>query len=267
MSKYWLSVRLEISRVMEYRWNFLLRLGVNSLVPLAIKIYLFNAFFTLTQRMSAGGFDRESMLAYQLWGSVVIMLVEIRSTVENVSADIRLGRITRYLLYPISMFEVTSCQWVGSLLVQALCAVAAIPLISWIWPSFPLHVDTPAFWLGLAYALLGSLFWFLIHFTIGLTSFWLDEIWTLFVMFQFTARFVSGNPFPVTWFPLWFQDLSPLLPTHWIFFAPAKLLASGRMDIADLAGLVVMPLWCLGIVALHQAIWRRGIRMYSASGM
>ncbi|MGE4158815.1 MAG: ABC transporter permease [Planctomycetota bacterium] len=267
MNKYWLSVRLEISRVMEYRWNFLLRLGVNSLIPLTIKIYLFNAFFTLTGKLTAGGYDKDSMLAYQLWGAVVITLVEIRSTVENVSADIRLGRITRYLLYPISMFEVTSCQWVGSLLVQTLCAVVAIPVIVMIWPEFPLHWETPAFWLGLGYALLGSLFWFLIHFTIGLTSFWLDEIWTLFVMFQFTARFASGNPFPLTWFPPWFQDLSPFLPTHWMFFAPVQLLASGTMQTADLAGLLIMPLWCLGLVIVHRKIWNRGVRMYSASGM
>jgi ABC-2 type transport system permease protein len=265
--QYYVTTALEISRIMEYRANFFFRLFINSLVPLAIKIFLFAAFFKAVAGDSVVGYTADSILIYQLWGALVILLVEIRSTIENVTFDIRMGRITRYLLYPISMFEIISCQYLAAFLIQIICFAFSLALLNHWVADFTIHLDNLAFWLALLFSFLGSLFWFLVHFTIGLAAFWLEEIWTFFIIFQMGARFLSGNPIPLDMFPESYHNISLCLPFHWMFFVPVKMFSEGKIPDNITFGLGVMLFWCLLTVSIHCYLWKKGLRQYSAAGM
>ncbi len=256
---------------MEYRANFMFRLGVNSIVPLVIKIYLFQALFWATQQASGqsviGGYHEDDMMLYQLWGALVLLLVEIRTTVENVQLDIRLGRITRYLLYPISMFEIVNCQYLAALVLQGLVFIVGLGVMSWWVDDFPIYWQDAVFWQALLLVLMGSIFWHLIHFTIGLAAFWLEEIWTFFIIFQMVARFLGGNPVPIEMFGDWWRPISECLPFHWMFYAPVKMLSTGQPLANATFGVAALGFWIIAITLLHRLVWKSGIKQYSAAGM
>lgn len=264
---WWAAIRIEIGRLMEYRWNFLFRMAVVSLVPLVVKIYLWSAVFASTAGARIGGYTGDSMLAYQLWGAVFVLFVEVRTTVDNVSTDIRHGRITRYLLFPISMFEITTCQYVGSLLVQGAGALVGVTAILALTDTMPVHPMSANFWVALAMVGLASLFWYLSHFVVGLLAFWLEELWTFFVLFQVAARFLAGNPIPIDLFPAWFQSASLFLPFQWIFYAPARLMMSPEPMPELWQGVPILAAWCLAMILVVRVVWRRGLKMYTAAGI
>lgn len=257
----------EFSRLMEYRINFLFRLGVNSVVPLIIKLYLFDAVFRASQRDVISGWSRDQMMQYQFWGALAIVLIEIRTTVENVQMDIRLGRITRYLLYPITMFEIVSAQWLAALVVQLVVFVAGLAVCATWLEGFPVYWDRECFWLALLLVLMGATFWYVIHFTIGLAAFWLEEIWTFFIIFQMVARFLGGNPIPIDMFWDWWQPVSACLPFHWMFYAPVKMFVTGQPVAGAWQGPLILGGWILATLGLHAVVWKAGMRKYAAAGM
>lgn len=265
MNKWRAAIAIEIGRLMEYRWNFLFRMLVVSLVPLAVKIYLWNAIFDSIARV--GAYDRGSMLAYQLWGAVFMLFVEVRTTVDNVSSDIRMGRITRYLLFPIGMFEITTCQYAGSLIVQGAGAMVGVLAMLALTDYLPCDPVSANFWVALAMVGLASFFWYLVHFIVGLLAFWLEELWTFFVMFQIAAKFLSGNPIPIDLFPGWFQAASAWLPFQWIFYAPVRLMTSPEPMPELWLGVPVLAGWCVVMFGAYRAVWARGLRMYTAAGI
>ncbi len=259
------AIGIEIGRLMEYRWNFLFRMAVVSIVPLAVKIYLWVTIFESIGKV--GGYTRDSMISYQLWGSIFALFIEVRTTVDNVSSDIRMGRITRYLLMPVGMFEFTTCQYLGSLIVQGAGALIGVAAVMAATSYLPCHPLTANFWAALAMVALASLFWYLVHFIVGLLAFWLEELWTFFVMFQIASRFLSGNPVPIDLFPSWFQSASLWLPFQWIFYAPVKLVMSAE-PLPDLwVGVPVLAAWCAIMYAMYRVVWARGLRMYTAAGI
>jgi len=273
LNKYLVTIKLELNRLMEYRINFFLRLCINTFVPLVIKYYLLTSLFQLTNQNNVGGFSEQDIVVYTLWSTLIVLLVEIRSTIENIAQDIRLGRITRYLLYPISMFEITTFQFMASLLVQTLCFIASAAALHFFVDSFTVQLNSMGFYLAITYVLMGSLFWYLVHFTIGLFTFWLDEIWPFFILFQLFARFLSGSPFPLDWFPEFLQKINYFLPFQWFLYVPARLFA-GAFSVHDringmplLAGIPIMLCWCLIIYMANKYCWQKGIKKYSAAGM
>lgn len=265
MKRWRRAVAVEIGRLMEYRWNFLFRMLVVSLVPLLVKIYLWETIFTA--RTNVGGYSRDSMLAYQLWGAVFTLFIEVRTTVDNVAGDIRHGRLTRYLLWPVGMFEITTCQYVGSLLVQGAGAMVGVLAVVAGTNLMPCDPSGANFWAAVAMVALASLFWYFVHYLIGLMAFWVEELWTFFVLFQIVARFLSGNPVPVDLFPSWFQEASVWLPFQWIFFAPARLMVETAPRPDLWIGVPVLFAWCAAAYGLVRRVWARGIRLYTAAGI
>jgi ABC-2 type transport system permease protein len=273
LSKYTVTVKLELTRLMEYRINFFLRLSVNTLVPLIIKYFLLTSLFRLSHQTDIAGYSEREMVIYTLWATLIVLLVEIRSTIENVAEDIRLGRITRYLLYPISMFEICSFQFVAALIVQMICFVFSAALLHFYVDGFVLHMETPEFWLAMTFVMLGSVFWYLVHYTIGLFTFWLDEIWPFFIVFQMVARFLSGSPFPMEMFPDALRQINYFLPFEWFLYVPAQLF-SGRLTLTSelqgmslYGGLLVMLGWTVLICVANKFFWKAGIRKYAGAGM
>jgi ABC-2 type transport system permease protein len=259
------AVSIEIGRLMEYRWNFFFRTAVVSLIPLLVKIYLWATIFESIARV--GAYTKDTMIAYQLWGAVFALFIEVRTTVDNVSTDIRMGRITRYLLMPVGMFEITTCQYVGSLLVQGLGALVGAAAVIGLSGHMPFHPGSANFWAALAMVGLASLFWYMVHYIVGLIAFWLEELWTFFVMFQIAARFLSGNPVPIDLFPAWFQSASVWLPFQWIFYAPVRLAMTPEPLPELWMGLPVLAGWCAVLYAAARFVWARGLRLYTAAGI
>lgn len=275
-SKYLITIQLELSRLMEYRINFFLRLIVNTFVPLVIKIYLLTAMFKLTGSEQIAGYDHNDMMIYTLWATIGLLLVEIRTTIENISQDIRLGRITRYLLYPITMFEITTFQYVAAFLLQLLCFAGGAAVLHFGYDGFTVDLSSSSSWLAFTMLLLGSLFWFVIHFTIGLFTFWLDEIWPFFIIFQMFARLLSGNPFPIPMIEKAVPGISEIffyLPFQWFLYVPAELF-TGHLNVHSTIngkpiwyGVFVLAFWCGLTLCANKFFWKTGIKKYSAAGM
>jgi ABC-2 type transport system permease protein len=209
------------------------------------------------------GYDLRGMLAYQVW----VMLVAFLSQGYNamsLAEDIRLGRISSFLVYPFELWQFHTAGFLAFQVVQL--AVAAITLaVTWglgllLLPSAS-HLGA-----GLCLAALGGAFWFLAAYTMGLAAFWMEETWVLRVIFAVVSSFLSGAILPLELYPDWVRGLLAATPFPYITYVPVKVLMGAHPG-GLLAPAAVLLAWILVAAALAAFVWRRGVRLYTAAGM
>jgi ABC-2 type transport system permease protein len=101
---------------------------------------------------------------------------------------------------------------------------------------------------------------------LALAAFWTTRVAAINQMYFAALLFLSGRMAPLTLFPEPVQALAAALPFRWILSFPVELLL-GRLTATEaLVGFGMQTLWLglsLGILA---ALWRVGLRRYTAVG-
>ena len=102
-------------------------------------------------------------------------------------------------------------------------------------------------------------------FTTGLLAFWLEETWTMRVMFQMLANFLSGAIIPLDFFPVWANQILKWTPFPAITYTPIKIFMGDISGV--IPGTVLITISIGMMILINTFIWRRGLRLFSAAGM
>lgn len=257
--KWWQTMKVVWSNLMVYKFNFILQSIAPLLVFLFVKVSLWSAIFSSTPEKQIGIYSLEEMLTYHLWIMLVTM-ISIGSANQDISQDIRLGRITTYLIYPFSLFEFHMSSYLAKQLVKVI--IAFLTLMG-VWLALGLTIDPRAAFQALLLAFWGGLFWFFLNYFFGLLGFWLEETWTFSVMIQVITYFFSGAIIPLELYPEWLRQGLIYTPFPYIGYIPAKIMMGGEVDLTQaflvLTGWIILTAW-----AGHW-IFKRGLRLYTAA--
>lgn len=260
--KKWLeTIRIGWSVVTAYRLNFVLLILGPAIVFYFVKVSLWSAMYSESTTLLQG-YTLSDMLKYQAWSLVVVLLAQSSNGV-NLSEDIRLGRISKYMVYPFNFWEFHTASFFSFQTLQLIVAVISLAILS------SLNIIDITNWshltIGIAYSCLVGLFWFAVQYFTGLMAFWLDETWTMRAVFQIIVNFLSGAIIPMDFFPLWAQKVLAWTPFPALTYTPVKIF------MGDLSGLwhgVTTLICSIAIMALINTLtWRKGVRLFTAAGM
>jgi ABC-2 type transport system permease protein len=230
LSKWMATVRISWSKHLAYKLNFVLLVIGPTLVFFFVKFSLWKAIFSLEGVTTLQGYDLRRMLNYQAWTLLVGLLAQGYNSM-NLAEDIRLGRISAYLVYPFGFWPFQTASFLAFQGLQLLVSAVTLLLL-----------------------------------VVGLAAFWLEETWVLRVMFVTIAQFLSGAMMPLEVFPVWLESILQWSPFPYLTYVPAKMFMgeySGSFAVAAL----ILGLW-LAVVSLGvNWVWRRGLRLYTAAGM
>lgn len=257
-------MRVSWSNLLVYRTNFLLQGIAPLFVFLVVKLSLWFKIFETNQGAEVGGYGFEKMAAYHLWILISSLLI-FNGNSQRIAEDIRLGRISSYLIYPFQLWEHHAASFLARSVFQL--AIALVTLGgAWALLGGRLALPSPqALAAGLSLALLGGVFWFWINFLVGLVGFWLEETWTLMVMLQIVTYFLSGAVIPLELYPQWMQDLLAFTPFPYIAYWPARLFLGDLSAWGSAVG--ILALWSLLMALVAWRVWKAGLRLYTAAGM
>ncbi|MCZ0932496.1 MAG: hypothetical protein OXJ52_05020, partial [Oligoflexia bacterium] len=171
------SLKICLSRSLNYKINFLLMMVVPVAVFFAIKYNLWNSIYASNPREEIQGYTLSKMIEYQFWILIFDLFIRSHFFSENISSDIRLGKISSFLLYPFSFISYQLSLFFSDKLIQFFIGSFCFALVLFSgWLSAP-----PLFSLlktG-AFILMICLFWFFVQMGLGFVSFWLEETWSL----------------------------------------------------------------------------------------
>ncbi|MGE3728464.1 MAG: ABC transporter permease [Candidatus Sericytochromatia bacterium] len=259
----WLAtIQIAWSKQLAYKLNFILLVVGPVLVFFFIRYNLWSAIYKIEGITTLQGYNFEQMLAYQVWVMIVGFL-GLGFNGMNLAEDIRLGRISAYLIYPFGFWQFHACNFLAFELIQLL--VSAITLVVVAAMNWVEITPQPLFQ-GLIFCFCVALFWFQINFMIGILAFWLEETWVLRVMMVTLTQFFSGALIPLELFPHWLRDILNYLPFPYLTWVPVKVLMGQYTGDLSQAFVLIVS-WAALAFGCSTWLWLRGLKAYTAAGI
>ncbi len=263
VNKWIRTIQLNWSNQMAYKLNFALVVLGPSIVFFFIKYNLWYSLYTLGNHQSIRGYTLAEMLTYQAWVLVVGFFAQGHNG-RDIGEDIRLGRISSYLIYPFDFWKFHTGSFIAFQGVSLLIAGFTIALL--IGSGLIHFPSAQALFCGLTLCCAVGIFWFQVQFMLALTAFWLEETWVLRVIFMIVAQFLSGAVIPLELFPDSLSRILNYTPFPYLTYVPVKMLLGEQLNRFPDA-LLSMAIWSLVVFIASRLIWRSGMRLYTAAGM
>ena len=256
------TIEYSWTKHLAYRLNFFLEVSGPVLVFFFVNYNLWTSIYNGDTSLTIKGYTYKEMISYHAWGLIVGMLARGHMS-GNLAEEIRLGRISSYLVYPFNFWEYQTASFVAFQGIQLISSALAVLILFF---TGILHLESySTLFLGLGYCVYVSFFWFMTQFIIGLFAFWLDETWILRVIFMLISGFLAGSYFPLDLYPEWLRQILEFLPFAYIQYYPVKILM-GEIHLLPKA-LMMISVWMIPLGFLVKVVWGRGLRRYTAAGM
>lgn len=214
-----------------------------------------------------GGLTLPEMISYILIGNFFNAI--IRNFLANlVARDIREGRLSMFLVKPISYFDYILIQEIGRISFVTIMSILSASLVILFFASiFIWNFDIAHFSVIAAMIVLAFINELLIAYLTGLIAFWTDEVDGIYATIDRVKKFFSGGYFPINLLPLIFVQISLLLPFAYSFFVPAQLYLK-KLDLSvGLKGLLVQIVWMIALYGIISVVWKRGLKKYEGVGI
>ena len=260
----WLqSLKISLSRNLTYKTNFLLTMVIPVLVFFAIKYSLWTSIYAVNPQKEIQGYSLSQMIEYQFWILIFDLFVRAHFFSLNTSSDIRLGKISAFLLYPFSFISYQLNLFVSDKLIQLFIGSFSLSLVvvfGWIeLPSADVLFKAGVF------ILMINAFWFFTQLLIGFVAFWMEETWSLNVSIRFISAFFSGAIIPLDFYPDLLAKILLWTPFPYLTYVPVRILMGESTDVG--ASLFILFVWSLILLFCVQWIWKKGLRLYTGAGI
>ncbi|EQC50697.1 ABC-2 family transporter protein [Bacteriovorax sp. DB6_IX] len=260
--KWFQTIRISWSRYTAYRLNFFLQIIGPSLVFFFIKYNLWTSIYSAEEGLIIKGYSFHEMITYHIWSFVVAQIAQ-GHTALNLSIDIRMGRISSYLIYPFNFWEFHTASFIGFQILQLAITSLSIGVfvLLGIMPDF----STASLLNGITACLYVSMFWYALQYFTGMLAFWLEETWIMRVILQIVTVFLSGAIIPLELFPEFFREFLTYTPFPYLTYYPIKIFMGSPVNMVNFYGTITI--WIGIFAAINSYLWKRGIRLYTAAGM
>ncbi|MBD3345122.1 MAG: hypothetical protein GF401_08685 [Chitinivibrionales bacterium] len=256
----------ELRKIFAYRVNFWIQFVVSLLAQFSIAYFLWKAVFESSGAEKIGGYSFRSMMIYYLLVPVIGRAVR-GMQFGNFSEDIYQGALTKYLVYPVSVFVYKFTANLAHCVVFAAQSILIIILSSYIADPSELSLTLSGIVQGFLAVAAASLLFFTFNSMIELIAFWADNVWSLLVIARFITGLLGGSMLPLSLFPQWIQPLLTALPFAYFASFPIRCLMGEVTFTQLLQGLGIMALWNAVFTAGFMLIWYRGKYKYTGVGI
>lgn len=262
LNKWIQTIKISWSNLLAYRLNFFLLIIGPAFVFFFIKYNLWYSIFQGNTNTTIGGYTLDQMIHYQFF-TLITALIAQSSNGMKLSTDIRLGRISVFLIYPFNFWQYHCAHFLAFQSIQII--VGALTVLIFYYLKLILNISLMTCIYGFSFCILVGILWFSIQYLIGLMAFWLDETWILRVSFLTISNFLSGAIIPLELYPSWLVDILWYTPFPYLTFVPVKVF-QGQFDMLNTAYLTII-VWTLVFSFISFSIWKRGLRLYTGAGM
>jgi len=267
MKKYLKVIEVGMQNNFVYRYNFFIQ-TVFQFVPLITTILLWSAAYEgKTANATIADYTLTKMIGYYLLAMIASNVVGNWWQDFQISEEIRNGQLNKYLLKPVSYLGYRLSLVLSNKIVYI--SVVTIPLTIGLFffrYYFPAPANPLFLFLFIISLLLTLVMNFLLSFCIGLISFWMLEVSTLFFIFYGLQYFLSGGLFPLDLLPEPIYAVMKLLPFYYQAFFPVSMYMGKFTTQEIVQAMLIQFLWVIIIYLIAKLLWYRGLKRYSAAG-
>ena len=260
-SKWWQTFVVCWSKHTSYRLNFFLQIIGPSLVFFFVKYHLWSSIYQGRDDIVLKGYNLDSMITYHLFAMLVSLLGQGFAT-QNLSEEIRLGKITSYLIYPFEFWAFHTASFISF---QVLQSIIFFITISCLTLFNIVQIDMNSILTGFIYCQFIGFFWYCLQYMTGIIAFWLEETWILQVILRVLTSFLSGAIIPLELYPKFVVEILEYTPFPYLTYYAIKIF-TGKIQLNP-SMIFILLFWIFIFCLINHFIWKRGIKNYTAAGM
>jgi ABC-2 type transport system permease protein len=213
------------------------------------------------------GWTSEEIISYYLFSIVVYAGVMCHQEEHVASIDIQEGGLTAYLLKPFSYLRLIFFNEVSYRLLQGIVSLFFLGCLLFFFPnlfSFSKSLDVL---LLSCLIVLGAFFLtFIFKMAVGLAAFWMIETRGLFESVNVLIVLFSGVLMPLAFLPDWLERIASMLPFVYMIYFPV-IAFEGKLTLIELLQILgVQCVWIGVFFFVYKALWRAGLKKYTAVG-
>lgn len=263
--KYAKAFIIGLQSSMEYRTDFLLSIFSGS-ITIIVQCFLWTAIFKSTGSHRIYGYTYVQLIAYSVLAGLVSKFVSTGFEGE-ISNDIKTGGLSRFLVQPISYFIYRICCFLGAKVFQLFIAFSiSLGVILFLNTYMGLNVSLSSMLISLIPIFFSICLNFLIFFCLSTLSFWMTEVWAVFLGANVISSILNGGVFPLDIFGEKVVRISNMLPFKYVVYFPVNVL-NGKLVSGDIViGILMQVFWMFISGTLCVIFWRLGVKKYAAVG-
>lgn len=265
LRKYFKAFELGFENAMEYRTNFLLSV-TSMMFPMTIQFFLWTCVFNSSSNETVYGFTYNQMIAYSILAALVTKMVSTGFEWE-VADDVKNGGLNKYIVKPVGYYQYRISCFLGAKIAHlAMVCILIAVFLGLISGFLGLEVEAPRVLLFLLSSILAILLNYSLVFCISTTSFWLNEVWGVYIAVGLAVNMLSGGLFPLEVFGSALQRVFDFLPFKYTISFPITII-NGKLDLELVwSGYLLQLLWIGILTVLASMLWKKGTRKYIAVG-
>lgn len=260
---------LEIAKITfkaQLAWRFDIATNVIFTIAKIIFAYLIWDFIFTDQEIIAG-FTFHSMLSYYIINSFLSQLDMSDGVSNEISARIRGGTFSKYMVIPVNIQGYFIAQTTGASVFYVLFNLIAalvwifIFRIKFAFSANPLFITSATF-----LVLLGLVFLIQLNYFLGLLTLKFQDIYLFLMIKNNLLLFITGTMIPLTLLPEKLVTVMRFLPFYYVNYLPSMLLI-GRNGDEIMYGLLLLPSWVLFFVIVNKITYKRLRVKYDGVGI
>ncbi len=254
--------QVNLAEQWQYRANTLMYLLYWLISPI---VYL--ALWTAIAREqgSVNGMVAGDFVAYYLVALIVNILT---STITPfiLAPKIEDGTLSGNLLLPVD--PILTQVLMNNLAFKALQVVVMIPVWALLYWLYQPQIDLTLPNLLLSLVAIPLAFGILYFNSVIITAvaFWTTRMWAVSNVYMAVFTLVSGEFVPINLLPAAMQSVARVLPYQLTVYFPTQLLLGKVPFDQALMQIGLQVIWCAVMFVAYRAVWRAGVRRFSAVG-
>ncbi len=200
---------------------------------------------------------------------VLIMFVEVVNSAWSspyVARDIRLGKLSTYLVKPFNYMVWFAGQNLGE---KCLKLIYLIPLLSLLTVLFQKNIDgfvVTNVMFFIPALILAVIITFIFDFIIGVSAFWIQDVKPLRDLQDVCYFVLSGKIIPLIALPAILHDVNELLPFRYMLSFPVEIIINSLTFSEMIFGFLTQLFWLSTLLTVYIIMWHKGLKKYSAVG-
>ncbi len=260
--KYWLTFRLALQREFLGRLNLLGWFVVGSIPSIALVLVW---FALMGESETLQGFTKGDFVVYYL---AMTMSWYIVGGVfgRSVGNKIKNGNVSTTLLKPYDIVLGNGVEEQAWKLLSLFMAMPATLLILFLFRdiiSLSFSVQQLSF-LGIS-LVLGGINFALMEALVGISAFWVTEIWPIAHVNDLLQSLFGGKYVPLALMPGPLLFLTDVLPFKYLFYVPVSILLNKNVD--PLSDIGVQAVYVIVLFVIYKIVWKLGIKKYEGVGI
>jgi len=264
MKKYLETVKVLFKSQLAYRFDILMNI-VFSITKILLAYVLWSAIYSSSEEIA--GFTFNGMMSYYIISTFISQMNKSTSTGWQISAEIRQGLFSKYMVRPMSIFGYFSAHTAGVALFYISFNLAAAVLWTLLFGvNIALAAGFQNILLTVILVLLGLLFMMQLNYFIGILSFKFLDTGIFMMIKDNILEFVAGSFIPLALLSEKVIIVMKFFPFYYVSYLPTLLLM-GRNGHEALQGVAVLTVWNLFFAVLNAITWKRLKVKYEGVGI